>query len=143
MDEPKRFTIRWRDGMYRVSDPTLPDEVHAYRADDPAIVQALAIRKACADAGLLDDNGNLRKIVGTLPITADGAIIGLVSNCYAIHEGELLECGPIGIRDDDDGCGVIVTLRDVSGFEHEREPQQIFAASKAAERAAKGGTDGH
>jgi len=58
MDEPKRFTIRWRDGMYRVSDPTLPDEVHAYRADDPAIVQALAVRKACHEAGLLDEHAH-------------------------------------------------------------------------------------
>ena len=138
MDEPKRYKF---DELHRPSyDEPIGQAVYFY-ADDRAIVQALAVRKACHDAGLLDEHGNLRRIIGTLPVTADGVIFGLWCNCYATHEGDLLECGPIGIRDDDDGVGVVVTLRDVSGYEHEREPQQLYSTREAAERAA-GGTDG-
>ncbi len=69
MDDPKRYadTI---GGLIEHEDGGL------FRADDPAIVQALAVRKACHEAGLLDEHGNLRRIIGTLPVTADGCVVG-------------------------------------------------------------------
>lgn len=73
--EPKTFRMTWRDGVYRVSDPTLPDECVATRIDDPAIVADRAIAQAARDAGLVVD-GKLRTILGTLEQTEDGCIIG-------------------------------------------------------------------
>lgn len=53
MDEPKRrMRVVKIDGQLVAQDVVL--------CDDPAIVQALAIRQACAEAGLLDADGRLR-----------------------------------------------------------------------------------
>ena len=39
---------------------------------------------ACKEAGFVDENGNVRKVLGTLPVTADGCVVGIgdsVWNC--------------------------------------------------------------
>jgi len=143
--EPKRFTVRWRDGSYRVSDPTLPDEVHAYHADDPAIVQALAVRKACHEAGLLDEHGNLRKIIGTLPVTADGCVVGHGAKVWPRADLFIYNDPPNDDwTTDDEAEEVQFTL---SGETDGWTPGECYssyeAARSAAERAAKGDTDGH
>ena len=76
--EPKKLLLRWTGSEYRVSEPNI-DTCHIYLADDPAIVQSLAIASAAREAGLVDEQGRFRKILGTLPITADGCVAGL--NC--------------------------------------------------------------
>lgn len=147
MDEPKRYDMMLEPLKKRCDcRMTAHEDVEGRWADtnDPAYQRMVANNAALAKAGLLDENGNLRKIIGTLPVTADGCAIGLGGNCYVLYEGDVLECGPIGIFDEDDGCGVIITLRDVSGFEYEWEPQQMFSTREAAEAAAQaaGGKDG-
>ncbi len=41
---------------------------------DPAIVQALAIASAASEAGMVDEAGNFRKILGRFARTADGCL---------------------------------------------------------------------
>lgn len=136
--EPKRFTVRWRDGSYRVSDPTLPDEVHAYHVDDPAIVQALAVRKAGHEAGLLDEHGNLRKIIGTLPVTKDGCIVG--------HQATLYLCASNAIMVWESLCTAHLPLAKPSERPLSMIATKAYSTRSAAERAAgeagNGGTDG-
>lgn len=61
--------------------------------DDPAIVQALAIASAAREAGMVDEHGRFRKILGTLPITADGCVVGnhVVSVYYIDKRGKVRE----------------------------------------------------
>lgn len=40
------------------------------------IAPLLALRDVCGAEGLLDENGKPRTILGTLPVTKDGAIVG-------------------------------------------------------------------
>lgn len=76
MDEPKRWTmVNPLSGVTCKDGTVLRGGVVLYKDDDPAIVQALANNKALADAGLLDEDGNLRKIVGTPVLSADGCIL--------------------------------------------------------------------
>jgi len=130
--------------MYRVSDPTLPDEVHAYRADDPAIVQALAVRKACHEAGLLDEHGNLRRIVGKPILSADGCVLldgASVWRARYDSEDDVHYVHGFQTR--------IATSFHSWGIDSERDfvdrtkAESMRDTHEAAERAAKGGTNGH
>lgn len=62
MDEPQ--LIEFNDGYT------------GYFDDDPAIVQALAVRKWAYENNLVGPDGQPRKIIGTLPVTADGVVVG-------------------------------------------------------------------
>lgn len=124
MDEPKRYDYYY-DGSLERRD----DSGDYCRYDDPAIVQALAIRQACADAGLLDAEGNLRKIIGTLPVTKDGCIFGDGTLWYATLDHEV----------------TVEMFRSPVDREKGWQPfhyRHCYSTREAAERAAKGATDG-
>lgn len=140
MDDPKRYadTI---GGLIEHEDGGL------FRADDPAIVQALAVRKACHEAGLLDADGNLRKIVGKPVLTADGHLI--------LHGGTVWRAR----RDSEDRVHYVhrFSTRVCTSYyswgidsEHDYADEALATAEmndrEAAERAAgepsNGGTDG-
>jgi hypothetical protein len=97
----------------------------AYATDDDAIVQALAIRKWAAENNLLAENGEPRKILGTLPVTADGVIVG---------HGAAVDFGCIPAT-------VYVTCQPASDTPDTSVVTQCTTRS-AAEAAAKGGSDG-
>ena len=141
MDEPKRYadTI---GGLIEHENGRM-----CY-IDDPAIVQALAIREACHETGLLDERGNLRRIIGTLPMTADGCLIALGGTVFVWYEGFFDEL--TGSSEPAEWVGETVNaiyqrpdgaLIGTANFEV--DPTDCFSTNSAAERAAKGGTDGH
>jgi hypothetical protein len=43
--------------------------------------------EALAKAGLLDENGELRRIIGTLPVTADGCVAGFEATLWTRYYG--------------------------------------------------------
>jgi hypothetical protein len=101
MDEPK---------------PTrMQDEIH----------QALRIAAWAKANGLLGPDGEPRKIIGTLPVTADGAIVG---------HGAAVDFGCIPAT-------VYVTCQPASDTPDTSVVTQCTTRS-AAEAAAKGGSDG-
>ena len=114
MDEPKRYDIPVEHCV-----GLMPSSAGKWlHRDDPAIVQAIAVRKACHEAGLLDEHGNLRKIVGTLPISKDGAVVGDGAVTYWYNKW----------------IGFVVERK--ADFDHGFSMN--YSAREAAERAAKG-----
>jgi hypothetical protein len=125
--EPKTFRLIWRDDYYLVSEPNI-DTCDVVRIDDPAIVSALAIDHAAREAGLVDEHGNLRKIIGTLPMTKDGCVIGQEASVWFFDDdGRLTSAltAAVEANNDDDRYHL---------FGHD-----CYSTSEAAERAAGGG----
>lgn len=142
MDEPIVQHAHW-----------LPDMADVVRIDDPAIVQALAVRKACHEAGLLDEHGNLRKIVGTLPVTADGVVVMPGQRVWhpGAKEGDSVldqDAGDVAWTEDGEECEgrFTVLVSDDWGTHNllmEFPIEECYSTSSAAERAAKERSDGH
>lgn len=40
---------------------------------------------------IIDDQGNVRKVLGTLPVTRDGCVVDYETTVYAIDHGEIIE----------------------------------------------------
>jgi len=71
--EPKTFRLSWRDGVYRVSDPTLPDECTCLRIEDhDAEIAAINAKLAAAEARI----GRLQCEVMAWRAAWDGDAIG-------------------------------------------------------------------
>jgi hypothetical protein len=111
--------------IYISTDGSVPSQ--RYAIDDPAIVEALAIAQAARDAGMVDEHGRFRKILGTLPITADGCVVG--------------ENAMVWFYDDDDR----LTSADVVSIEADNNEDRFHLygrdcySTRSAAEAAKGG----
>lgn len=86
-----------------------------------------ANNQALQDAGLLDAQGNLRKIIGTLPVTADGVLAGTGGIVYVntCSDGTQMDCVGRATCDDYDAHYI----------------EDCYSTREAAERAAKGAND--
>jgi hypothetical protein len=98
------------------------------------IKEARDVIAACYAAGFLDDAGNVRKVLGTLPVTADGVIVcpGAVVWPHPDVQVDGEEGGVVeyGIRDDAMGY-------EISGSEW--EPSKCYASRESARAAAEEG----
>ena len=121
MDEPKKPELGdVRKGIYAFAERTrgqTPNTIEVFPVGhfDPQRVADRELRKACHDAGLLDENGNLRKIMGEPTLTEDGVVVFVGGGTYGKN----------------------------GHFEPITSWQQVFdgrySTREAAERAAKGG----
>lgn len=100
-------------------------------ADLLEVARLRSLRNACESAGLLDESGNLRKILGRLSITADGCVIGEDASVWFF---------------DDDGR---ITTASVAAVEADNDEDRYhlyghdcYSTREAAERAAKERSDG-
>jgi hypothetical protein len=130
--EPEAFTAERMDTGYLID---------VYATDDPAIVEALAIAQAARDAGLVE-NGKLRTIIGTLPVTADGCVP--VVGCDLWVEDGFGEVEQVKLL----SINLIASQPDDPPIAHLRNPIGVFALSldrtystRSAAEAAKGGGD--
>lgn len=63
---------------------------------------AAALRSMLPPKGsILDDGGVVRRVLGTLPVTADGFVPGIGSRMFYTHGGEVFEVGVLPERVDD------------------------------------------
>jgi len=63
---------------------------------------ASALRSMLPPKGsILDDGGVVRRVLGTLPVTADGFVPGIGSRMFYTHGGEVFEVGVLPERVDD------------------------------------------
>ena len=59
--------------------------------DDEITGQAARILRAAHAAGFVTDQGEVRKVLGTLAVTADGCILGVESTAYAWFSEQVWE----------------------------------------------------
>ena len=63
---------------------------------------AKALRSMLPPKGsIIDDGGVVRRVLGTLPVTADGYVAGIGSRMFYTHGGEVFEVGVLPERVDD------------------------------------------
>ncbi len=124
MSEPKRFNAVIRHGEIV---PNWSPTGALLSADDPAIVRDLAIASAAREAGMVDEQGNFRKILGTLPITADGCVVGFGAEVWHNYYGG----PPSKFRSPKPVC-------DSTAWESGPRFEHCYSTRSAAE-AAKGG----
>jgi hypothetical protein len=131
-----------------VSIDYLPDEMNAYAKGMKlpeisefyrgwrAACEAMAAKaQAKAPPGhIIDDQGNVRKVLGTLPITADGCVIGKKAYLWGIFPG-------LKGRDDDKPMRVCYKPCPIMDPDQYTDgPTQMFSTRAAAEAAR--GTEG-
>ena len=128
MDEPKRY-----DCDYTGKGDTIDMIERAcgeyVRIDDPAIQRWSRIAAWAASNGLLGPDGEPRKIIGTLPVTADGCVMGQGAMIYFTKPNQRWS-QPVKVDWYE------------WGFAEEVEAGQCYSTRSAAEAAAKGGSDG-
>lgn len=133
MDEPKEPQLGdVRKGIYAFAERTRglnPNAVEVFPVghDDPEQQRLRRIAAWAASNGLLGPDGEPRKILGTLPVTADGCIVGDGARVYFETESSF--------------NGFIVTEWDVTGVSDDIPVERYFSTRSAAEAAAKGGSD--
>lgn len=108
---------------------------------DHALVQALAIASAAREAGMVDEHGRFRKVLGTLPITADGCVVGegvVLYHPEEPYEASLpAECNSVFF--DTEYAGAEGDA--VGGWRDVRLCYSNHEAARSAAEAAKGGGD--
>lgn len=78
--------------------PPENDNTHRYEAEltlraADHIEKLEATIAACKEAGFVDENGNVRKVLGTLPVLASGEIVVSFEECvFAVSEHGIVEC---------------------------------------------------
>jgi hypothetical protein len=123
--------------IYISTDGSVPSQ--RYAIDDPAIVEALAIAQAARDAGMVDEHGRFRKILGTLPITADGVVVVPSEDAEAWHPDET----GAGYYERDTGRCEWSIRRDDGGYDYRCRPIEDCYSTRSAAEAAKGSSDAH
>jgi len=97
---------------------------------------------ACKKAGFIDENGNVRKVLGTLPVTADGCLLGLNGNVYTediTQAGRpIVGAGSVELKYEDvteSWNGIAV--RTQNGDEFDTWTDKVFSTPEAAEKARR------
>jgi len=123
------------------------------------IRRASGVIEACNAAGFLDGAGNVRKVLGKLPLTADGCVIGMGAVCHSgIIPGfvETTHRNTLWVNEEKEGeaprCGIVVNARPGLGWwstkelaaacytVHSKLRDEITAeAARTAAESAKGG----
>jgi hypothetical protein len=79
---------------------------------------------ACKEAGFIDEKGEVRKVLGTLPVTADGCVAGIGD--YLLHHTA-------------GSAWKTITLCAFFPFGHEYDPccdfKEVYSTRSAAEKA--------
>lgn len=83
-------------------------------------------------AGLVNAAGEVVKVLGTLPVTADGAIIGDGAFCWFMLPG-------VKGKDDDKPARVAYHMGPVMDIEQYKGTRQVWSTREAAEAAKSGG----
>ena len=91
--------------------------------------QASPIASAAREAGMVDEQGKFRKILGTLPVTADGCAMGSLATVYC-------DCGGGFIGECDTGAAV-AWLKSANGEESIVPCDECYSTESAARSAAE------
>lgn len=89
---------------------------------------------------ILADDGKVRKVLGSLPITADGCVAGLGGNCVVwSNVTGPVDCGFLTLKLDDDfpDDPPIAGLRTADGVDFDIRVEATYSTREAAEAASK------
>ncbi len=117
------------DRILVLSSPDLDERINDLQAELSAANATIA---ACKAAGFIDELGEVRKVLGTLPLTADGCVIGL---------GEFpMWCIGTVTRGGDDVQEVKEWEWEYDGYTTQAYPSVPCYSTREAAAATKGGS---